>query len=406
MPGPARDSGTDDSVIAIAIALIGVALLLAVFAKPLHQAMWAVLRTEAHVVALARPLLPAATQERFDKWANLTRNPPKDMTPSMTRAALSVGGQWLRWPLLLLYGGLGVWLLVRSPIFRYRRTLDFEGLIHEQARTFPRMRPVLWLKGRIDPATRGNYTRQLSPYEWAVACGAITSRDTSADTRASWSETNATAAFSQQLGTPIGNPLDPSALPYHERLLFAAFAARITDRMKDSDLLLDGIASGFGPDWVWSKRVVMRLKRRSTDWPPNGPWRIALTAYERRVVDQVLATAQESEAVQRLVRRHGHSHVLLAAMLGLAQELSGILTSSDFIWVKAVDRPLHYVLNDVGRRVASTEVAGVRSHFLAETERDARIAHPQVQEAVDALRINLEESSWEPPPLFRAKAAG
>ena len=397
----ARGEGGGDGLVAVAIALAGVVLLALIFAKPLNGAVWWLLRGEASVVALAEPFLPESTHQRFGRWTQRLALPPPEASAAMTVTGLTLGGQWLRWPLLVLCGGLGIWLIARSPTFRYTRTLDFESLLLEQAKTFVRMRPILWLKGRMTENVRGNYTRARSPYEWAYGVGAITPSASPQETESSWNASKAAVAFAAQLDRPLPPPDGSKLAPmdFHEHLLFVIFAARMMDRKSDSDRLLDGIAVGFGPTWTLRRRLWARMRGRAYDWAANGPWMIRLTAREHALVAEIATAALASVEIHGLLAQHAHMRVLLPAMLERAQSMHGILTTGDFRWIKAVDRTLHFALNDVGRRVACAEAAGIRSHHQAEHEAGHRLPTPDVEAAVEALRVHLHESSWQPPPL-------
>ncbi|MEO7326538.1 MAG: hypothetical protein ABIW82_17090 [Dokdonella sp.] len=406
MAGQQHSGDGGDNMMAMAIALAGIVLLAMVFAKPLHTFVWSVLGMEASAVSVASPILTEPARQNLERWKRrLAQPPPVKATAETMVTALTIGGSWLRWPILVVFGFCGIWLILRSPTFRYSRTLDYESLLLEQSIPFVRIRPTLWLKGRMTAVERGNYWRALSPYEFAQSIGAIVPNASATITEASWRAEKAAASFALQLGTaplPASDDamLSISAMAYHEQLLFAAFAARVIDKKKASDDLLDGIAIGFGPHWSTRKRLVQRLRGRSyADWPSGGPWVIRLSSRERTLLASILREAAASKEIQHFLSAHAFVRTLLPALLDRAQTVHGILTTSDFRWIKAVDRPLHFALNDVGRRVASAEASGVRSHMQAELDAGHRLPAPHVEAAVDALRIHLDESSWQAPPL-------
>lgn len=57
--------------------------------------------------------------------------------------------------------------------------------------------------------------------------------------------------------------------------------------------------------------------------------------------------------------------------------------------VKSTDRTLWYALKCAGRQVAFAEVAGIHAHWLFEKDKGRRVSYPCVQEAVEALRLEL-----------------
>lgn len=388
----------------LAVLFLGVSLY---FASGVQRTAWMLVRGEVATIRMVSPLLPSSAQawvrildERFQG------EPPAEANYQRIGTILDVGGRLIRWPIGAALIGIGLWVVVRSPVVRYRRTFDYESLLKEQAVTSVRMRPTLWLQGRMTPAERGNYTRSLAPYEWAVSVGAISTAGDSAAVSSTWSAEAARVGFAAQLGRvlPTGVAEATEVMGVHERILFAVFAARIMDRKSDSDALLDAVSIGFGPaSWSAGRRAWQTFRgRRYYDWPPNGPWRIALDSAARRTLKDVLADARGDASVIALVSSHAYVRPLLAAMLQKAQSMHGILTCGDFRWIKAVDRGLHYALNDVGRRVASAEASGVRAHLLAERASGGRLMEPHVDAAVSALRIDMEETGWEAPPLASA----
>lgn len=74
----------------------------------------------------------------------------------------------------------------------------------------------------------------------------------------------------------------------------------------------------------------------------------------------------------------------------------GVQASSDFLWLKPIDRRMWYVLNTVGRQTPFVEAAGVFAHWRAEKEMGKRIVVPMVEEATNALELALKEIVYKP----------
>ena len=84
----------------------------------------------------------------------------------------------------------------------------------------------------------------------------------------------------------------------------------------------------------------------------------------------------------------------MMSMLEYARR-NGVLPSSEFFWLRPVDRKLWYVLNNVGRNVAWTEVAGIYGHWLAEKVNEGPIMRPYVQKAIEAMAESLKNTKLE-----------
>ena len=101
------------------------------------------------------------------------------------------------------------------------------------------------------------------------------------------------------------------------------------------------------------------------------------------------------DLIAKVVYRHAYVMTVMAAMLELSR-CDGVLATSEFVWLKPLDRQLWYVLNDMGRQTPSIESAGVFAHLAAEKKFGRPLRVPMVDEAVVALGEALEEILYEP----------
>jgi hypothetical protein len=85
---------------------------------------------------------------------------------------------------------------------------------------------------------------------------------------------------------------------------------------------------------------------------------------------------------------HAYTYTGLMTLLEAARE-GATLAPSSLRWLKGRNRTLWYALNCVGKKVAFTESAGTFAHWLLEKEAKMAIPHPEVTEAIDALKIAL-----------------
>ncbi len=86
--------------------------------------------------------------------------------------------------------------------------------------------------------------------------------------------------------------------------------------------------------------------------------------------------------------KHAYTYTGLMSLLLAARE-GGTLAPSTFRWLKGRNRTLWFALNCVGKKVAYTESSGTFAHWLLETHAKIAIPHPEVTEAIEALRISL-----------------
>ena len=83
--------------------------------------------------------------------------------------------------------------------------------------------------------------------------------------------------------------------------------------------------------------------------------------------------------------RHAWQETAFPAMLSVERKDRGVLASAAFLWLKSEDRPLWYILNNVGSEATMVEAAGAMSHFRAEMQIGKPIRRPAVRQTARAL---------------------
>ena len=72
----------------------------------------------------------------------------------------------------------------------------------------------------------------------------------------------------------------------------------------------------------------------------------------------------------------------------------GVLASSQFLWLRPLDRPLWYALNQCGGRAAWAEGFAPWAHYQAEEKAGKALSDPHVRPAVASLRQALAAQGW------------
>lgn len=175
------------------------------------------------------------------------------------------------------------------------------------------------------------------------------------------------ALFSDQLGAPWTGWDD---LPVIHQALFGIMAARIVRDKKGANHAL------FQMNRYWHDDTRGRYGTRCT----RGL--------------RLAARYHKHLWVRPLCQRHAFVTTVFTALLETAQARSGTFPTSDFLFLKVVDRPLFMALNQVGRRVAWPEAAGVRAHMLAEKESQKALPTPIVRPAVRAMAQHLANEGY------------
>ena len=101
----------------------------------------------------------------------------------------------------------------------------------------------------------------------------------------------------------------------------------------------------------------------------------------RKILD-----GKPGRALTEVASRHAWVESAFPAMLGVARKDRGVLPAAAFLWLKAEDRLLWYILDNVGSDAVMIESAGAMAHFKAELQIGLPIRRPAVFQAARALR--------------------
>ncbi|MBB4200235.1 hypothetical protein CCR94_02405 [Rhodoblastus sphagnicola] len=304
-------------------------------------------------------------------------NPVNVKFDQLVRLYRNIGAFFI-YPAVGITASLALLCFTRAGNQRFSRRLDLEGLMREQAKSFPF---ISWTVGRklglagvrkdrprpADPALR--------PEEWVRFWA--TGEDGGFD------ELMAREAFARQLGKPWrGLKNAPAAV----KCMLAVFALHDACR-RDEAVNLLGLLS-----------ASLRLDR---DDGPAGPEQAL--AFSREVVEMAEQVLSEQAIALRPIEamgRHFFSTTGLMTVLCEARARAGALAPAQFAFLKLVDRDLWWALHSLGfesdgRRAhphpcPRVEAVAARSHWEAERGVGRALAIPELDSAIAALKIALK----------------
>ena len=276
-----------------------------------------------------------------------------------TNNALTQLSNDLRWimfpPLGLIFGYYAYRVWKSNPAKDLRRVHSRTSLINSEVRIWPWISPVLGLDLVKEPVTEGKWAMARMPVDFAKRFRLLDGREIN--------KLRAGKFFASQLGRLWEGP---DKLPRHLRALFACFMAQAC---RDKDGARDGLralalsmAAGGKPDYSF--------------------------------VDALIEKHINDDRVKPAMEKHAYVATVMAAMLEAARK-NGVLPPCYFIWLRPMNRPLWYWLNNVGRRTPVAEVAGIHAHYLAEKVSGHRMERPYVVEATKALERALREYQFD-----------
>lgn len=247
------------------------------------------------------------------------------------------------------------WRAARHPVVRATRVHTIQSLLEVQSRSFSAVAPVL--RRDLSNDRSPEWASSMHPEEWIVEHGLIVSERLELD--------RTRDLLVRQLGKPI-NAL--SQLSDTEKALFAIFGLRV-----------------FFKDLEASKALLDALNYSAINAQSRPNLALAHEAFER---------CAKAKAARDWLLKHPYPRTMLTALLIESRQM-GVLPSSNFIWLKPLDRALWYPLNTAGRKVAFMESAGVFNQMQAEEvawDNDCVLSAPHVEDAIKALQRYLEET--------------
>jgi hypothetical protein len=169
-----------------------------------------------------------------------------------------------------------------------------------------------------------------------------------------------------------------AALPMCRKSLAAAFIAYAGGDKNDAVGLLDTLSRSYGEgDGIPACPVLPVLKDEK---------------FQERM--GALLKKHTGILTEPSVTRHGSFELVwLMALLTRARK-KGVLATSQFLFLRPLDRGLWYALNQCGGRAAWAEGFAAWAHYAAEEKAGRTLTEPKLQGAVKALRDALAFQGW------------
>lgn len=254
--------------------------------------------------------------------------------------------------------GLSVWIAwkaSRHPVVLATRVHTVQSLLEVQSKSFSAVAPILQRDLTDDPSPE--WASSMHPEEWVAEHGLIVNE------RLEFDRTR--DLLVGQLGNPVKSL---SKLKAHEKALFAIFGLRV-----------------FFKDTKASQSLIDALNYSAVNVKSKPDFSLAREAFER---------CARAKPAKKWLMKHPYPRTLLMALLIESRQM-GVLPSSNFIWLKPLDRALWYPLNTAGRKVPFMESAGVFNQMQAEEvawDNNCVLTDPHVDDAIRGLQQYLEET--------------
>lgn len=286
-------------------------------------------------------------------------NPQDGVTLTNFYAVRDIVGSQTRWIVIPIILGLAGVVFYRMKGNGYSRVFSLGGgkgkpigLNHYQSEHWK----VTMVSAHFDPDGRDKDIRpQRTPMEWL--------RDNNVEWENNILDRDAAEeAFKKQLGSPW-NGFDKAELRYQVvAILCALHYARRKEALAEREAI--SIAWAAGNDGTEAMKALVEKYK--------GDGKI------RKVIDDIMS-------------KHAWSNTGLFSLLLKSREKAGVLATADMLWLRYIDRDLHYSLNNCGRRRFHTEGAGTVNHYFAENLLGSPIIEPHLEQAIDGLEDGMIE---------------
>ena len=357
------------------------------------------------LLELAKAQIVAFTpfSEEADKaWELITQADPAALSWDQVMNVVRYSGKWVRWPYALILVALGGMCLFMSRTSGLIRRLNMDSLLRHNAESFACLRPVVGRGNALlspESYDSGPWRIARSPVQFALEHGLLLNKDGQpfsvdealrrglahvelpAYGNAYLDEAKAAAVLREQLGGAFSCILGLAA---ERKALACALLAYAAGRKKDCLNILDTVATSYREV---EKPICPVLEK---------------PRFQRSL--DTIAQKHQGLLVEPLLIRHAAFELpWFMALLTLARR-KGVLASSQFLWLRPLDRPLWYALNQCGGRAAWAEGFAAWAHYSAEERAGKTLFEPRLDHAVSRLRDNLAAQGWlsDMPRLFES----
>lgn len=281
---------------------------------------------------------------------------------------------YLRWPLGLIFAGIGFYAMYVSPRNKFKTQHSLESFIKVQAGMWPVISPIVNFNplkfsarapGDPVPDKMPLFAEALSPEEWLAfhrvgLVNNIPDRDA------------ARRGFLLQLGPRWTGTF--AGQPMYMKAIIAACALKGAQKREESDEMLGRIST------FWSAKGGLQLDMKLTS-----------------EIESILRDEKLGGQALMIANQHAFRSTAMLGIMRWARSRGGVLAPGQFVWLRGTDRVLWYVLNNLGRRAYLMEGAGALAHFMAEQAARKPLPIPRIDTAVVTINQYMAERGMAIP---------
>jgi len=274
-------------------------------------------------------------------------------------------GSYIRFFYIVILVILAFFLYQKDLSHRFCKTYSMKSLSHQEQENWPSIAPVLNQNLIEQDINSGAWSMSLNPMEFSKKYNILKQNDALLDPNSPGQEMTASVIkseakriFTMQLG-PLWRGFK-NCQP-HVMALAAIFLARMNRDRKAATQIATELSISFAKGQI--------------DYSCAYP---------------VLEKYQTTKEALELEQMHAYVYTFMASLIEKARQ-DGVVPSSEFLWLKPIDRRLWYMLNCVGRQTPFAEIAGAFAHWKAEKVMGRRCLTPMIDEAIKALELAVKD---------------
>lgn len=282
-------------------------------------------------------------------------------------------GKYMRFFTIMVLLPIAVYAYRFHESQQFRRIHSMQSLLQSESRLWPQTQPIMHLNLHKQPLEEGPWAMGMLPLDFCKKYGLVS--EPSGDSLIwQFHKEKSQSVFAMQMGPMFRSPL---ALPIYMQALFVIFCACALSKRDIADKFIAQIAKS-------SKQSGDQLNFHG--------------------VTEQLKAFKDERLVSWLAARHAYVYTYMASLLELART-DGVVATSEFLWLKSVDRRLWYILNAMGRQTAVIEVAAPFAHWKAEQKIGRAVKVPLIEQAVHATDLAISEILFKrKEDLWRSEA--
>jgi hypothetical protein len=339
-----------------------------------------------------------AGQEAGYAYQKLGQIHPAAFTFHQIMAQFNFVGQYLRWIFAPILGCLLLWGWFSDRVVSdfYKRIFTMQTLVEQNVDEFPCMAPIANRKRSIleEPLDEGPWRTPRQPIQFVAEHKLLIGKDGKPIEAKHLIGKDGLANQRSYIIKKRNNEHTSLDIQKTKEILIAQLGPKFPGVKKLPDYQ-KGLAAAFMAFGCGNKSEAKKLlDQMSTSFvePENEG-----DAFEIDIdgADDLINQYQDSEDLEYLTCNHvAYTYVWFAALLNDFARKKGILASSQFIWLRPVNRSLWYTLNQMGGREAWSEAEASWAHYESERLVEQPLGQPEIETAITGLYNSLVGKGW------------